>query len=43
MKIHITDIITRPEPSVSPVAALYIALLAAGCLTAVTALLLSRI
>lgn len=32
MKIQLTDMITRPEPSSSPVAALYLALLASACL-----------
>jgi hypothetical protein len=43
MKIKLTEIITRPEPSASPVAALYLALLAAACLASATAALFAGI
>jgi hypothetical protein len=40
MKIHLTDIITRPEPSTSPFAALFFALLGTAGVSALTAFIL---
>jgi hypothetical protein len=42
-KIHITDIITRPEPSASPFAALFFALCGTAGVSIVSALILMGI
>jgi len=43
MKIHLTDIITRPEPSVSPFAALFFALVGTAGVSSITALIMMGI
>ncbi|MDB5582797.1 MAG: hypothetical protein JWR80_7973 [Bradyrhizobium sp.] len=43
MKIRLTEMITRPEPSASPVSALYMALLVSACLTSAIAVLFAGI
>lgn len=40
MKVHLTDIITRPEPSVSPLAALFFALLGTAGVSILSALMM---
>lgn len=43
MKIEVMEMIRRPEPSADPVKALYVALIAAACLAAATALFLQAV
>jgi len=42
-KVKVIAMIRRPEPSVSPAGALYVALLASACLSAATAALLQAV
>ena len=37
MKIHLTDMITRPEPSAAPAVTLVLALISAACLACAVA------
>lgn len=43
IRFHLTEMISRPEPSVSPVATLYLTLLSAACLAAAGATLIERL